>query len=102
MPALQTLRERYGERLFGRYGFRDGFNATLVAPPGDVEPQHRRVPGVGWFADDYLSTNQGPIVLMIESYRSELIWERMKRSPYVLRGLCRAGFRGGWLDGQCP
>lgn len=101
IPALKTMRERWNDHLFRRYGFRDAFNPTL-AVDADVELQHGTiVSGVGWFADDYLSTNQGPIVTMIENYRSGLIWERMKRSPYVVRGLCRAGFRGGWLEGRC-
>jgi hypothetical protein len=37
---------------------------------------------------------------MIENYRTGLIWDIMRRSPYVLAGLRRAGFRGGWLDGS--
>jgi phosphoglucomutase len=42
-------------------------------------------------------TTQGPIVLMIENYRSELLWRLTKRSPYLVSGLRRAGFEGGWL-----
>jgi hypothetical protein len=38
---------------------------------------------------------------MIENHRSELIWETMKTNPYIIRGLCRAGFGGGWLEGRC-
>jgi hypothetical protein len=34
---------------------------------------------------------------MIENYRSGLIWDIMRRSPYVAAGLRRAGFQGGWL-----
>jgi hypothetical protein len=59
------------------------------------------VPNIGWFEDDYLGIDQGLIVAMIENHRSELIWEHMKRSPYIVLGLCRAGFSGGWLDGRC-
>jgi hypothetical protein len=36
---------------------------------------------------------------MIENYRSRLIWNIMRRSPYVVAGLKRAGFKGGWLAG---
>jgi len=35
---------------------------------------------------------------MIENYRSELVWREMRESPYIIRGLRRAGFTGGWLD----
>jgi hypothetical protein len=38
---------------------------------------------------------------MIENHRTELVWDVMKESPYIVRGLCRAGFTGGWLDGRC-
>ena len=56
---------------------------------------------MGWFEDDYLGIDQGPIVLMIENHRSGLIWRLMKKNPHVVRGLCRAGFGGGWLEGRC-
>lgn len=99
IAALRTMRQRFGEHLYGRYGFLDAFNPTLKTPV----PTRRGtvVPGVGWFATDYLGIDQGPIVLMIENHRSGLIWETMKENPHILRGLCRAGFRGGWLDGRC-
>ncbi|MGQ0640619.1 MAG: glucoamylase family protein [Gemmatimonadaceae bacterium] len=61
----------------------------------------RVVTGKGWFDTDYLGIDQGPIVAMIENYRSGLVWDRMKRSPYIVTGLCRAGFTGGWLAGKC-
>ena len=74
-------------------------NPTLRAP---VSVEHGHVvPGVGWFEDDYLGIDQGPIVLMIENYRSGLIWRLMTQNPALVRGLCRAGFNGGWLEGRC-
>jgi hypothetical protein len=57
----------------------------------------RIVPGVGWFDTDYLGIDQGPIVAMLENYRSGFVWSLMRRSPYVAAGLRRAGFSGGWL-----
>ena len=100
IPALQAMRARYGDDLFGRYGFLDAFNPTFDFP-GVTTRRGRIVAGKGWFDDDYLGIDQGPIVAMIENHRSALIWETMRRSPYVVRGLCRAGFRGGWLEGRC-
>ena len=44
--------------------------------------------------------DQGPIMTMIENYRSEIIWRTMQRNPYIRRGLERAGFTGGWLAKQ--
>ena len=99
ISALKAMRERYGFHLYRQYGFVDAFNPTF-----DVALQTRRgrvVPGVGWFDDDYLGIDQGPIVLMIENYRTGLIWNVMKKNPYIVRGLCRAGFTGGWLAGRC-
>ncbi len=99
IPALHAMRQRYGEHLYGRYGFFDAFNPTLTTPA--PVRQGEIIPGVGWFDDDYLGIDHGPIVLMIENFRSGLVWETMKKNPYVVRGLCRAGFRGGWLEGRC-
>jgi hypothetical protein len=91
------MRRRYGEDLYTTYGFLDSFNPTFTAT--DFPLQHGRVvPGKGWFDGDYLGIDQGPIVAMIENYRSELVWKTMRKNPYVVTGLRRAGFSGGWLD----
>ena len=96
IPALIAMRETYGENLFRRYGFVDAFNPTLTVAG---HTQHgRTVPGVGWFDDDYLGIDQGPILCMAENHRSGLVWRVMRRNPHVIRGLRAAGFRGGWLD----
>ena len=99
IPALRGMRRRWGEHLYGRYGFRDAFNPTIQS--ADAASRGRVVPGAGWFNIDYLGIDQGPIVLMIENHRTGLIWDLMKQNPHIVRGLCRAGFRGGWLDGRC-
>ena len=44
--------------------------------------------------------DQGPIIAMIENYRSGLVGNTMKKNPHVVQGLKRAGFRGGWLDNK--
>jgi hypothetical protein len=52
----------------------------------------------GWWVTPYhFGIDQGPIVLMIENYRTGLIWNITRRSPYIKAGLRRAGFQGGWL-----
>lgn len=100
ISALVAIRDRYGDRVFREYGFVDAFNPTLDVE--GVETDHGRIePGVGWFEDDYLGIDQGPIVAMIENHRTGLVWEYVKRSPYIVQGLCRAGFNGAWLDGRC-
>jgi hypothetical protein len=101
LPALKAMRAAYGDDLFARYGFVDAFNPT-VRDPAVMHFKHGRVvPGKSWFDVDYLGIDQGPILLMAENYRTELVWNLMKKSPYVIRGLCRAGFTGGWLEGKC-
>jgi hypothetical protein len=96
-PAILAMRLRYGEGGFGQYGFLDAFNPTWQW--SDVPLQHGRLlPGKGWFDTDYLGIDQGPIVAMIANYRSDLVWQYMRKSPYVIQGLRRAGFTGGWLD----
>ena len=88
-------KEDHGEHLFSRYGFLDAVNPTFTL---DVPVQHGRVvPGRGWYDTDYLGIDQGPILAMIENYRTGLIWKTMRRNPHVVRGLKAAGFSGGWL-----
>jgi len=100
ISALMRMRHTYGDDLFSTYGFLDAFNPTFTFT--DAELRHGRVVArKGWFDTDYLGIDQGPILLMIENYRTGLVWDVMKRSPYVTAGLCRAGFRGGWLEGRC-
>src|SRR5688572_7119509 len=100
IPALFEMRRRYGDHLFGEYGFLDAFNPTFTFT--NVTLRHGRiVPDVGWFDGDYLGIDQGPILLMLENHRNGLVWKTMKRNPHIVRGLCRAGFTGGWLQGRC-
>ncbi len=51
----------------------------------------------GWISAGYFGLDQGLAVLMIENYRSGLIWKLMRSSPPIRDGLTRAGFEGGWL-----
>ena len=70
------------------YGFKASFNPTY---PGQSVNSH------GWVSPWHFGLNQGPIVLMIENYRTGLVWRLMKKCPYIASGLRRAGFDGGWL-----
>ncbi|MEO6525559.1 MAG: glucoamylase family protein [Gemmatimonadaceae bacterium] len=100
IPALLAMRRTYGDPLFTRYGFVDAFNPTLTDASLRVS-QGRIVPGVGWFDTDHLGIDQGPILLMIENHRTEFVWRLLRGNPHIVRGLCRAGFSGGWLSGRC-
>ena len=70
------------------YGFKPSFNESFA-----VEDS----PTGWWVTPHHFGIDQGPVVLMIENYRSGLIWDIMRRSSYVVEGLRRAGFTGGWL-----
>ena len=60
----------------------------------------RRVPDsptCWWVTPWHFGIDQGPVVLMVENYRSGLLWNIMRRCPAIVTGLRRAGFTGGWL-----
>ena len=100
IPALMAMKAKYGDKLYTRYGFKDSFNPSFTftdagSKSGTVDPQ------TGWIARDHLGIDQGPILLMLENHRSDLIWRTMRRNPHIVRGLRRLGFSGGWLD-QAP
>lgn len=100
VPALVAMRRDYGDALFGQYGFVDAFNPTLRTP-GPPLHHGRIVAGLSWFDTDYLGIDQGPILTMVENWRSGFVWKLMRQNANVVRGLCRANFTGGWLAGRC-
>jgi len=75
MAALRHFLEEHGERIWGRYGFVDAF----------CEQRN-------WYADTYIAIDQGPIVVMIENYRTGLLWRLFMSVPEVRTGLLRLGF----------
>ena len=85
LSAVRHYCEQYPDML-REFRLPSGFNPTL-AGNGPA----------GWISQGYFGLDQGIIVLMIENYRSQLIWSLMRDCPYIKRGLQRAGFRGGWL-----
>lgn len=75
--SLQVMRHLYnmGEKVFGPYGFYDAFSETD-----------------NWYPKRYLAIDQGPIVVMIENYRSGLLWNLFMSHPDVQNGLKKLGF----------
>ena len=74
---------------FNAYGFKASFNPSHPGEPGN--------PYGWWVSPWHFGLNQGPIILMIENYRTGMLWQLMRSCPYIKNGLKRAGFEGGWL-----
>lgn len=74
IPTVRNMYENW-PALWGLYGFLDAFNP------------HRN-----WYATDHIGIDQGPMVIMIENYRTGAVWKRMMTNPYILAGLANAGF----------
>ncbi len=87
LPTIKYLADR-AHAHHGGFGFYCSFNPTWHATPGDA----------GWTFPYHLGLNQGPIVAMIENYRDGLVWNLMRECEPLVRGLRRAGFKGGWLE----
>jgi hypothetical protein len=88
LPALDYFINQNKLTELNPYGFKASFNPTY---PGKSCHPH------GWVSSWHYGLNQGPIILMIENYRTGLLWQLMRNCPYIASGLRRAGFGGGWL-----
>jgi hypothetical protein len=86
--TLLNFRTRFGEKVYGKYGFKDAFNLSFPTQSRAVK---------GWFDDQYVAIDQGPILLMVENYRTGFLWNLIRQVSYVRAGLIRADFAGGWL-----
>lgn len=98
IPAVQATYQKYGKYIYADYGFIDAYNPTFKFPV--TSKTGKVIPGVGWIAKDYIGIDQGPILAMSENYRTGMVWEVMRKNPYIRRGLERAGFSGGWLGSE--
>jgi len=85
LPSIQYFDDAFPE-MTSKYGFKCSFNPTFSGGSGEK-----------WISKGYYGLDQGPIVLMIENYRSGFLWQLMRRCPYIIDGLRRTGFAGGWL-----
>jgi hypothetical protein len=86
LPSIQFFDETFPE-MTSMYGFKCSFNPTF-----------RGMAGEEWVSKGYYGLDQGPIVLMIENHLLGFLWQLMRRCPYIIEGLRRAGFAGGWLE----
>jgi hypothetical protein len=88
LPAIDYLVRQTDIRMGNPYGFKASFNPTYPTTSGNP---------CGWVSPWHYGINQGPIIPLIENYRTGLLWRLMRDCPYVVTGLRRAGFTGGWL-----
>jgi hypothetical protein len=87
LPSLNYFNQEFPE-MTSHYGFKCSYNPTFA----DAKKNKN-----GWVSLGYYGLDQGPIVAMIENYRTGFLWRLMRSCPYIVEGLRRAGFKGGWL-----
>lgn len=80
MAAMRHWYDDKKDQLFGPYGFYDAFNETA-----------------SWYKPWYLAIDQGPAVVMMENYRTGLLWKLFMSCPEVKTGLNKLGFESPWI-----
>ncbi|MGA1977853.1 MAG: glucoamylase family protein [Bacteroidales bacterium] len=75
LATVKSLNKKYGDKLWGKYGYYDSFNLTA-----------------GWYDNDFLGIDQGPMLIMIENFRTGLIWNYVMKDPIIQKGLNKLGF----------
>jgi len=81
--SMKVLRHFYydlGSKIWSEYGFVDAFNETK-----------------NWYADSHLAIDQGPVIVMIENYRTGLLWKLFMSCPEIKTGIKKLGFESPWL-----
>ena len=89
LPAIHFCIHQLKLKEANAYGFKAAFNPTHPSEP--FKPMD------WWVSPWHFGLNIGPTVLMIENYRSGMVWQLLRNCPYIEKGLRRAGFTGGWL-----
>lgn len=75
LPTIKFMLGKYGEKIWGKYGFYDSFNPTL-----------------DWVNDDFIGIDQGPMLIMIENFRTGLVWNYVMKDPIIQKGLNKLGY----------
>ncbi len=74
-PVIRNLNEKYGHKIWGKYGYYDAFNLTA-----------------NWVDHDFIGIDQGPMLIMIENFRTGLVWKMVMKDPVIQKGLERLGY----------
>ncbi len=75
LPTIQSINAKYGKELWGKYGYYDSFNPTAK-----------------WVNNDFIGIDEGPMLIMIENFRTGLVWNYVMKDPVIQKGLEKLGF----------
>ena len=75
IAAFKNLYHKYGKKIWGPFGFKDAFDVSQ-----------------NWYASSYLAIDEGPIIDMVENYRSQLLWKNFMANPEIQPMLDSIGF----------
>lgn len=76
IKTIKAMLKKYGALIWGEYGFTSAFNDDWI-----------------WYSQDYIAIDQGNILLMIENYRTGMIWDLFMKNPYIQKGMELVGFK---------
>jgi len=74
-PTIKSMNKKYGSKIWGKYGYYDSFNLTA-----------------NWVDNDFLGIDEGPMLIMIENFRTGLVWDYVMKDPVIQKGLDKLGF----------
>ncbi len=75
LSTIKSLNAKYGSQLWGKYGYYDSFNPTAK-----------------WVNDDFIGIDEGPLLIMIENFRTGLVWDFVMKDPIIQKGLTTLGY----------
>lgn len=75
LPTIKSLNGKYGSQLWGKYGYYDSFNLTAK-----------------WVDNDFIGIDEGPMLIMIENFRTGLVWNFVMKDPLIQKGLAKLGY----------
>jgi hypothetical protein len=75
LPTMKSINAKYGKELWGKYGYYDSFNPTAK-----------------WVNNDFIGIDEGPMLIMIENFRTGLVWDYVMKDPVIQKGLTKLGF----------
>ena len=75
LPTIISMNKKFGKKFWGKYGYYDAFNQTAK-----------------WIDDDFLGIDEGPMLIMIENFRTGLVWNYVMKDPIIQKGLNKLGY----------